>query len=622
MKRAITTIILFISLFQIQILAQGTETFANLPSSSSTYTTRTWTGNDGSTWTATNSRTDQNLNGTEAITMNDDVINTYIESGSIAGGLGDITITTQRAFSGGSGNVSIYVNGMVVGVAPYSATAQTTTINGVNALGNVVIRINNELGGSNNGGADRVIIDDITWTGYTTSSPLVGFDASTSSDTETDATVTTSIPVTLTNYGGSQVDLSVTVTGGTAQAGDYTLNTPTLTFTADGTQNVSIDINDDADFDNETVEITIAETSATGVLFSTTIHTLTIIDDDLPLLVINEIHADPDATNGDANGDGTTSTTQDEFVEIFNNDAMSFDLSGFTLNDANGIRHIFPAGTIIEPNQALVVFGGGSPSGIPGIVQVATGGSLALNNGGDDVSIVSPIGTVIVTESYGSTGGNNQSLARSVDITGAFVQHTTIASNPVRFSPGALNADGTPLPIELIDFKATKVDDEILLEWATATELNNDFFEIERSWDGIHFDMIGRVDGAGNSQTILEYDFVDNDIATGHHYYRLRQVDYDGSQSLSDVQVVFVDRARKSLTVFPNPTRDLVQITFGDEPNPARIEVLDARGSVVSSTERMAQGNETLDMTQFNAGIYYIRVEYDNRVETMAVVKE
>ncbi|MCI5083325.1 MAG: hypothetical protein MRY78_16630, partial [Saprospiraceae bacterium] len=95
-------------------------------------------------------------------------------------------------------------------------------------------------------------------------SPSVGFDSATSSETETDATFNSTIPVTLSNYGGSQVDLSVAVTGGTADMTDYTLNTTSLTFTADGTQNISIDINPDAGFDDETIEITLTETTSTG----------------------------------------------------------------------------------------------------------------------------------------------------------------------------------------------------------------------------------------------------------------------------------------------------------------------------------------------------------------------
>jgi len=148
---------------------QGTENFNNLTTGTTNYATRTWTGQDGSGWTATFSRTDQTINA-NAITMNSNA-SAYVESGSIAGGLGDITITTQRKFTGGAGNLTVLVNGASVGTVPYSAAVQTTTISGVNVTGNIVIRVNNTSG------ADRVAVDDITWTasgGSSSNSIIIG----------------------------------------------------------------------------------------------------------------------------------------------------------------------------------------------------------------------------------------------------------------------------------------------------------------------------------------------------------------------------------------------------------------------------------------------------------------
>ena len=165
---------------------QGTETFS-ISGSSTSYSSRSWTGDDGSTWTATNARTDQTING-KAITLNDDQSNTYIESGTIAGGVGDITISTQLKFSGGSGNINVSINGSNIGTVPYSGSVQTTTISGVNVSGNIVIRIDNNIGGSSGGGADRVAIDDITWTAYSPSGNTVTFDANGGTGTMPDQT--------------------------------------------------------------------------------------------------------------------------------------------------------------------------------------------------------------------------------------------------------------------------------------------------------------------------------------------------------------------------------------------------------------------------------------------------
>ena len=112
--------------------------------------------------------------------------------------------------------------------------------------------------------------------------PTIGFDSATTSQTETDATFTVTIPLTVANYSGTQIDVSV-ASSGTAEGGDFTLNTASLSFTADGSQNISLDINDDADTDEETVILTITETSAvTGLVISQNTHTVTITDDEAP----------------------------------------------------------------------------------------------------------------------------------------------------------------------------------------------------------------------------------------------------------------------------------------------------------------------------------------------------
>ncbi|NNG01107.1 MAG: ExeM/NucH family extracellular endonuclease [Desulfobacteraceae bacterium] len=154
-------------------------------------------------------------------------------------------------------------------------------------------------------------------------------------------------------------------------------------------------------------------------------------------LVINEIHADPDSTAGDANGDGVVDTAQDEFVEIINNTNTATDISGWTLSDEVGVRHFFPAGTVIPAQCGVVVFGGGSPAGNFGnaVVQTASSGTLGLNNTGDTITLANG-DTIIVEATYGGEGGDNQSLTRSPDLTGAFVKHGPASTSGALFSPG------------------------------------------------------------------------------------------------------------------------------------------------------------------------------------------
>ena len=164
-------------------------------------------------------------------------------------------------------------------------------------------------------------------------------------------------------------------------------------------------------------------------------------------LVINEIHADPASDlTGDANGDGTRSATQDEFVEIINVNTSDADLSGVTISDGVSTRHTFAEGTILAAGAAIVVFGGGTPTGDFGGAQVVTAstGSLGLNNGGDTVTVSNSDSTVITVVTYGSEGGNNQSITRDPDQTGEFVQHTDATdADGALYSPGA-QTDGAP----------------------------------------------------------------------------------------------------------------------------------------------------------------------------------
>ena len=131
------------------------ESFINIPSASpGNYEVRNWTGDDGINWTATDARTDQSINGNAILVRNGTLL-----SDTFTGGIGDLTVTTQRIFSGGSGNMNLRVNGTIVGSIPYDGTVQTTTISGIDIGGNITVEID-----ATNSSSDRVAIDDLTWT--------------------------------------------------------------------------------------------------------------------------------------------------------------------------------------------------------------------------------------------------------------------------------------------------------------------------------------------------------------------------------------------------------------------------------------------------------------------------
>jgi hypothetical protein len=168
-------------------------------------------------------------------------------------------------------------------------------------------------------------------------------------------------------------------------------------------------------------------------------------------LIINEVLFDPAGDiAGDANGDGIRDSADDEFIEFVNNSDASLDISGYTLLDGSALRHTFSASTVIPANSILLVFGGGTPTGDFGdsMVQTASEGQLSFNNSGDIATIKNTSGVVVLEYQSSSTGinhGTNQSVTRDPDITGSFVEHSTVtAASGALFSPGTL-VDGTTL---------------------------------------------------------------------------------------------------------------------------------------------------------------------------------
>jgi hypothetical protein len=287
-------------------------------------------------------------------------------------------------------------------------------------------------------------LDNIVLTGVAASSnPTVTFDSSSSSETETNATFATSgIPITLTNY-DADVTITPTVNGSsTAEAGDYTIDLTPLVFDANETLSIPLSINPDAGFDNETIIIDIAVTSGTADLGTST-HTVTITDDEIPNIVINEILYDPatSVADGDSNGDGVRDAADDEFVEIVNTETSSVDISNYTIEDNSGTVHTFAASTTLPAGGSIVVFGGGTPTSIPGLSVTASSGSLSFGNGGETVTLRNAGGTTIDSHTY--SGASDQSTARNIDLTGSFTGHNSITTNPVNFSPGRYNASNT-----------------------------------------------------------------------------------------------------------------------------------------------------------------------------------
>jgi Secretion system C-terminal sorting domain len=156
------------------------------------------------------------------------------------------------------------------------------------------------------------------------------------------------------------------------------------------------------------------------------------------------------------------------------------------------------------------------------------------------------------------------------------------------------------MPIELITFIATSKEKDANLYWQTSSEINNHYFDIEYSKDGTDFTTLGRKEGTGNSNTLLDYHFVHKDVYAGMHYYRLKQVDYDGQYSYSDIKSVLVKGESDDLSIYPNPTNDFVYLSGIEDGN---YIVRDFSGKIVRSGDFISS---VLSLEGLSAGIYFV----------------
>lgn len=171
-------------------------------------------------------------------------------------------------------------------------------------------------------------------------------------------------------------------------------------------------------------------------------------------------------------------------------------------------------------------------------------------------------------------------------------------NNPVGF----LLSSESVLGVDLVSFEAQRVNDEILVNWQTSSETNNDFFMVQKSTDGLHFDNLQRVRGAGNKTTASYYEIIDENPSEGMNYYRLFQQDFNGEYAYSDVVGVFY--SDKEFALYPNPTEGLFEIAnpFGE----CDIQVMNATGQVVHQ-QTISEGSNQLNFNHLPAGYYFIQ---------------
>ena len=172
------------------------------------------------------------------------------------------------------------------------------------------------------------------------------------------------------------------------------------------------------------------------------------------------------------------------------------------------------------------------------------------------------------------------------------------------------------LPVELLLFKADRIGKNVSIQWQTLTEKNNDYFVVERSIDGIYFDEINRIKGAGNSFEWRNYLATDENPKNEISYYRLKLIDSYGKVTYSDIVSVESDNSKALVSrILPNPTSSCIGFDFyAPEKGELLYEITDLTGRVLVSESKIVETGNSKIISSLDAlpiGVYFLKVYFD-----------
>lgn len=169
------------------------------------------------------------------------------------------------------------------------------------------------------------------------------------------------------------------------------------------------------------------------------------------------------------------------------------------------------------------------------------------------------------------------------------------------------------LPIQLLSFVVNEMEDGHFLEWKTDYEYNNDHFDIERSLDGTSFELVGEVPAIEEKTSIKSYAFLDTKSPQELSYYRLKQVDIDGSFSYSDTKTAFRKEKFAAWQLGPNPATEALELILPEQLKSYSLSFFDASGAL-QMTINGHENRQKIDISGLSPGIKYARLSDENGV--------
>jgi hypothetical protein len=248
--------------------------------------------------------------------------------------------------------------------------------------------------------------------------------------------------------------------------------------------------------------------------------------------------------------------------------------------------------------------------------------STALHELGHAIGLGHVIDATKVMHFSSSNGSDIRSISAEEIAGGEFIVSYSSNTNCIT-SPAAMTAlsSGTcALPIELTYFEAKPHNQQVLLTWETATEVNNNFFTLEHSFDAKNFEAFAEIGGAGFSSEPLNYSHFHTKPVDDHNYYRLKQTDFDGSFTYSQVESVnFENTKTQKLSIYPNPvTIDELSFQYhATNSGQIQVNIFNLAGkSIISRQESITTGRNYLNysLQELPKGMYLLNTQNEKGV--------
>lgn len=257
-------------------------------------------------------------------------------------------------------------------------------------------------------------------------------------------------------------------------------------------------------------------------------------------------------------------------------------------------------------------------------------GDITLSYPGSENSLPAPTNSGVL--GIGLWTGNNWNTPAGYGTGVVNGIGTVSATNLSSINNLVITANTVTLPIQLLSFTAKGNGQQVELSWSTAAEINNDYFTVERSADGEQFEALSKVDGSGTSSNTQHYQYDDLSPLKGISYYRLKQTDFDGHYSYSEIRAVTLGNkpdlpALIINSVGPNPFEDRLSVSISNNSaGTVLLQLIDAAGkSVFSKKEQISAGTTVIELSGINnpeAGTYLLHVSCDGKVTTKKVIKK